>query len=81
MTVRRLGGFLTVNGSVKKDNKTGKYYYIVDIGTDQLTGKRKQKKRRGFNSKKEAEVALSQLTIDIREDTYMLLIMLLWESL
>ncbi|MCH4568228.1 hypothetical protein MKO96_13030 [Bacillus sp. ES1-5] len=29
--------------SVKKDKKTGKYFYIVDIGIDPLTAKRKQK--------------------------------------
>lgn len=41
-TPRRL---LTMKGSVKKDKKTGKYFYIVDIGIDPLTGKRKQKKQ------------------------------------
>lgn len=56
-----------MNGSVKKNNQGGKYYYIVDIGTDQLTGKEKS---RG-NGKKDAKVALSQLTIDIRDDTFM----------
>ncbi len=30
-TPRRL---LTMKGSVKKDKKTGKYFYIVDIGID-----------------------------------------------
>jgi integrase len=59
-----------VRGSVKKDKKTGKYFYVVDIGKDPLTGKRKQKKKRGFSSKKEAEVALSQLTIDVRHNNY-----------
>jgi len=59
-----------VKGSVKKDKNTGKYYYVIDIGIDPLTGKRKQKKKRGFSSKKDAEIALSQLTIDIRHDNY-----------
>jgi hypothetical protein len=36
-----------VKGSIKKDNKTGKYYYVVDVGKD-ATGKRKQKMKRGF---------------------------------
>ncbi len=35
-----------MNGSVIKDRKTGKYFYIVDIGIDPLTGKRKEKKER-----------------------------------
>ncbi|EJR82303.1 hypothetical protein IKA_05435 [Bacillus cereus VD169] len=47
--------------SVKKDKKTGLYFYIVDIGIDPLTGKRKQKKKRGFASQKEAENALTKL--------------------
>lgn len=31
--------FLTMNGSVKKDKIIGKYFYIVDICIDPLTGK------------------------------------------
>ncbi|PQQ45498.1 integrase [Bacillus thuringiensis] len=50
-----------MNGSVKKDKKTGKYLYIVDIVIDPLTGKRKQKKKRGFITKKEAENALEKI--------------------
>lgn len=41
-TPRRL---LTMKRSVKKDKRTGNYFYIVDIGIDPLTGKRKQKKK------------------------------------
>nr|WP_248139834.1 hypothetical protein [Bacillus tropicus] len=33
-----------MNGSVKKDKKTDKYFYIVVIGIGHLTGKRKIKK-------------------------------------
>ncbi len=49
-----------MKGSVKKDKKTGKYFYIVDIGIDSLTGKRKQKKKR-IHYQKEAENALTKL--------------------
>ncbi|RKF45300.1 integrase [Bacillus wiedmannii] len=59
-----------MQGSVKKDKKTGKYFYIVDIGIDPLTGKRKQKKKRGFNSKKEAENALTKLLLEVNTGTY-----------
>lgn len=38
--------FLTVKGSIMKDKKTGKYFYVIDMGIDPLTGKR-TKKRRG----------------------------------
>lgn len=50
-----------MKGSVKKDKNTGKYYFIVDIGKDPLTGKRKQKKKRGFVSKQEAEISLARI--------------------
>ncbi|MFE6704566.1 tyrosine-type recombinase/integrase [Bacillus thuringiensis] len=59
-----------MNGSVKKDKKTGKYFYIVDIGIDHLTGKRKQKKKRGFTSKKEAENALTKLLSEVHTGIY-----------
>ncbi|HDR7502348.1 TPA: site-specific integrase [Bacillus toyonensis] len=59
-----------MKGSVKKDKKTGKYFYIVDIGIDPLTGKRKQKKKRGFTSKKEAENALTKLLSEVHTGTY-----------
>ena len=59
-----------MKGSVKKDKKTGKYFYTVDIGIDPLTGKRKQKKKRGFITKKEAENALTKLLSEIHTGTY-----------
>ncbi|MGE7975550.1 tyrosine-type recombinase/integrase [Bacillus cereus] len=59
-----------MKGSVKKDKKTGKYFYIVDIGIDPLTGKRKQKKKRGFTTKKEAENALTKLLSEVHTGNY-----------
>nr|WP_257149606.1 Arm DNA-binding domain-containing protein [Bacillus cereus] len=59
-----------MKGSVKKDKKTGKYYYIVDIGIDHLTAKRKQKKKRGFITKQEAENALTMLLSEVHTGTY-----------
>jgi integrase len=59
-----------MRGSVKKDKKTGKYYFVVDIGKDPLTGKRRQKKKRGFETKKEAEKALATLLNELNEGTY-----------
>ena len=44
-----------MKGSVKKDKKTGKYFYIIDIGIDPLTGKRKQKEE-GFITKKKQKM-------------------------
>jgi integrase len=48
-----------VKGSIKKDNKTGNFYFVVDIGKD-ATGKRIQKKKRGFESKQAAELGLAK---------------------
>jgi len=41
-----------MQGSVKKDKTTGIYYFIVDIGKDSLTGKRKQKKKEDLKQKR-----------------------------
>jgi integrase len=49
-----------VKGSIKKDNKTGKYYFVVDLVKD-TTGKRIQKKKRGFDCKQDAELGLAKL--------------------
>lgn len=59
-----------MKGSVKKDKNTGKYFYIVDIGIDPLTGKRKQKKKRGFITKKEAENSLTKLLSEVHTGIY-----------
>jgi len=59
-----------MKGSVKKDKRTGKYFYIVDIGIDPLTGRRKQKKKRGFITKKEAENALTKLLSEVHTGVY-----------
>jgi integrase len=59
-----------VRGSVKKDIKTGNYYFVVDVGKDPVTGKRKQKKKRGFKTKKEAEIALNQFINEFVKGNY-----------
>lgn len=55
-----------MKGSIKKDKKTGKYYFVVDIGKD-ATGKRKQKMKRGFLTKSEAEKALTKVLNEVNE--------------
>jgi hypothetical protein len=59
-----------MQGSVKKDKSTGMYYFIVDIGKDQLTGKRRQRKKRGFKTKKEAEKALAVVLNEVNLGTF-----------
>ncbi|WP_105978970.1 site-specific integrase [Bacillus paralicheniformis] len=51
--------------SIHLDKKTGKYYFVVDAGKSQKTGKRKQIKRRGFATKTAAKKALKQVEAEI----------------
>lgn len=53
-------------------NKYGKtlYMFRVYLGVDELTGKTKTTTRRGFKTKKEAELALSKIKIQVSEGTY-----------
>jgi len=54
-------------GSVKKRGKT--WYYTVDVGEDH-EGKRKQKRKGGFQSKPEAEKALTELLNQLDKGIY-----------
>ncbi|MEC1725835.1 tyrosine-type recombinase/integrase [Schinkia azotoformans] len=56
-----------MKGSINKNKKTGKWDFIVDIGKDPFTGKRKQKRKRGYDSKEEAEKALTKLLNELNE--------------
>ena len=56
-----------MKGSINKNKKTGKWDFIVDIGKDSFTGKRKQKRKRGYDSKEEAEKALTKLLNELNE--------------
>ncbi|GKU82565.1 Arm DNA-binding domain-containing protein [Niallia sp. NCCP-28] len=56
---------------IKAKNKNGySWSFTIDLGRDPATGKRKQLTRRGFVSKKEAELAANQLAIEIENQTY-----------
>jgi len=68
--LRAIQEALKMQGSIKKDKTTGKYYFIVDIGRDELTGKRRQKKKRGFTTKKEAEKALAVVLNELNLGTF-----------
>lgn len=54
-------------GSVKKDGQT--WYYVLELGKDS-NGKRKQKKKRGFKTKKEAQNALTEAEHSLMTGTY-----------
>lgn len=63
-----------MRGSViKRTGKNGAVYYdiVFDAGRDPVTGKRKQKWLRGFNTKKDAEKALAQAIAEVERGTYL----------
>ncbi|MGF9603102.1 site-specific integrase [Bacillus subtilis] len=51
--------------SIQLDKKTGKYYFIVDAGKSETTGKRRQIKRRGFPTKTEAKKAMKKVLAEV----------------
>ncbi|GED63286.1 Arm DNA-binding domain-containing protein [Lysinibacillus fusiformis] len=55
---------MTTIHSYKKNGKNF-YKFQIYIGTDSLTGKRIKTTRSGFNTKKEAQLALSRLQLEI----------------
>lgn len=49
------------NEKIKTDEKTGLYWFKISLGSDPVTGKRRQTTRRGFKKKKDAEQAYNEL--------------------
>lgn len=47
-----------------------KWSFTVDVGVDPITGKRKQKTLGGFDSEKAAELACSQIIVDVSRGDY-----------
>ncbi|MCU7195874.1 site-specific integrase [Turicibacter sanguinis] len=47
--------------NIKKDEKTGTYYFKISLGTDPITGKRRQTTRRGFKKKSDATKVYNEL--------------------
>lgn len=56
--------------SYKMKNGEKRYKFQVYIGTDPLTGVQKRTTRRGFKTKKEAELELSRIKLQINEGTF-----------
>lgn len=54
----------------KKCTCGSKWAFMVDIGIDPITGKRKQKGKGGFKSKQDAEAAAAALIHEINQGTY-----------
>ncbi|MEC3466095.1 Arm DNA-binding domain-containing protein, partial [Bacillus thuringiensis] len=60
-----------MKGSILKDKKRGTWYFSFDLGKDPFTGKRRQIKRRGFKTEKEAENALIKVQAEILNDEFL----------
>ena len=55
--------------SVKKDDKRGTWYFVVDAGKDDK-GKRQQIKRRGFRTEFEAKREMRKVQSQVDEKTF-----------
>lgn len=59
-----------MKGYIRKRGNT--YSYTVDIGRDPATGKRKQKTKGGFKTKKAAQEALNALVYEVNKGIYII---------
>jgi len=59
-----------VKGSITKNKQTGKWDFIFNAGADPLTGKRKQIRRRGFESKRQAMDTMTKLKAEVLENSF-----------
>ncbi|MGE6609344.1 tyrosine-type recombinase/integrase [Peribacillus sp. NPDC076916] len=57
-----------MKGTVKQRGNT--WTYIMDIGRDPITGKRRQKTKGGFSRKKDAQAALRKIQTELDEDRF-----------
>lgn len=61
------------NGKSKKDKKCNcgaSWSYMLDVGINPKTGRRKQKKKGGFKSKGEAQDAAALVYVEVNQGTY-----------
>lgn len=59
---------MSLMGQIKKEGSS--WYFVAELGTDPITGKRRRKKQRGFKTKRDAEKALALLEADVYKGTY-----------
>lgn len=57
-----------MRGSIQK--RGNKYSFVIDIGRDPVTKKRRQKRVSGFKTKKEAQKALTEMLAELNKGTY-----------
>lgn len=59
-----------MTGSINKNKQTGKWDFIFNSGIDPITGKRKQIRRRGFESKRNALDEMTKLRAEVLENEF-----------
>src|SRR5690625_3154250 len=57
-----------MRGSIQK--RGNKYSFVIDIGRDPVTKKRRQKRVSGFTSKKKARKAMNEMINELNKGTY-----------
>jgi len=55
--------------SPQKDPRTGKWWFVIDTGLGP-DGRRRQTRRRGFPTKKAAQIELDRLRVNVQEQTF-----------
>lgn len=60
---------MTRNAGARKDERTGTWWFVVDLGAGP-DGERRQARRRGFKTRREAQEALDRLRVSARDQTY-----------
>lgn len=60
---------MTRSASPQKDQRTGTWWFVVDLGPGP-DGKRRQARRRGFTTKKAAQKELDRLRVRVHEGTF-----------
>ena len=68
--VSRRKNFMAAIEDYKLKNGQKRYMFQLYVGVDPLTGKEKRTTRRGFKTKKEAQLALSRLQLEIDNGTF-----------
>ena len=68
-----------MSGTVSKNKDTGKWDFVFAI-KDPMTGKRKQIRRRGFASKREANEEMTLLRADFLNDDFLKLSHMSYEA-
>lgn len=58
-----------MHSNIKKDEKNGTYWFVISAGKDEQ-GKRRQIKRRGFRTEKEAAREMRKLLQQVDDHTY-----------